>query len=167
MKMKETLKLKNTLLKLLTFLLLVCPISCSNNQKTKHMEKRVINPWTWQDKFGFVQANEVKNVNRTLYTAGIVSVNDDGNLLFPNNMEKQIDQILKNMEELLDQGGFKLSDVVRFIYYTTDVQGFTESVHVLSARLEEAKCKPATSLIGVKSLFHPECVVEIEATVVN
>ena len=22
------------------------------------MERRVINPWTWQDQFGFVQANE-------------------------------------------------------------------------------------------------------------
>lgn len=31
------------------------------------MERRIINPWTWQDEFGYVQANEVSGVQRTLY----------------------------------------------------------------------------------------------------
>ncbi len=30
------------------------------------MERRVINPWKWQDNFGFVQANEVTGAQRTL-----------------------------------------------------------------------------------------------------
>ena len=39
--------------------------------------------------------------------------------------------------------------------------------HILGGRLERVGCRPATSLIGVNSLFHPDCVVEIEATVVD
>lgn len=131
------------------------------------MEKRTINPWTWQDKFGFVQANEITGAQRILFTAGIVSVDAEGNLLHNGNMEKQINQIINNMELVLEQAGFNLSDVVRFTYYTADVQGFIESSHVLISRLEKSGCKPATSLIGVNSLFHPDCVVEIEATVVD
>ena len=48
---------------------------CANQQYTNQkkeiiaLKKRIINPWTWQDKFGFVQANEVTDVKRTLYTA--------------------------------------------------------------------------------------------------
>lgn len=131
------------------------------------MQKRVINPWSWQDKFGFVQANEVTGGKRTLYTAGIVSVDQDGNLLHPGDMEKQINQIFDNMEILVTQADFKLSDVVKFTYYTTNVQAFSEAGAVLGSRLRKAGCRPATSLIGVNSLFHPGCVVEIEATLVN
>lgn len=129
------------------------------------MERRVINPWTWQDRFGFVQANEVTDAKRTMFTAGIVSVDGDGNLLHPGDMEKQIDQVLDNMETVIREAGFQLSDVVRFTYYTTNVEAFSNAGHILGKRLAEAACRPATSLIGVASLFHPDCVVEIEAVV--
>ena len=111
------------------------------------MKKRIINPWTWQDKFGFVQANEVIDVNRTLYTAGIVSVDGDGNLLHPCDMEKQINQIFDDMETLVKQANFKLSNVVRFTYYTTDVQAFIKAGPILGERLRKVGCRPATSLI--------------------
>ncbi len=130
------------------------------------MKRRIINPWTWQDQFGFVQANEITSPNRTLYTAGIVSVDDDGNLVHGNNMEMQIQQILNNMETLLEQADFRLSDVVKFTYYTVDVQAFGAAAATLIERLKKADCRPATALIGVGSLFHPDCVVEIEAVAV-
>lgn len=131
------------------------------------MKKRIINPWTWQDKFGFVQANEITNAQRTLFTAGIVSVDDEGNLLHAGHMERQINQIFDNLESLLEHAGFKLSDAVRFTYYTTDVKAFEKAGQTLIERLRQAGCKSATSLIGVNALFHPDCVVEIEAIVVD
>ena len=42
------------------------------------MEKRIINPWTWQDQRSYVQAVEVKNVQGTLYCAGQAAVHADG-----------------------------------------------------------------------------------------
>jgi hypothetical protein len=42
------------------------------------MERRIVNPWTWQDRAGFVQANEVRDASRVLYCAGVVSVDDEG-----------------------------------------------------------------------------------------
>lgn len=131
------------------------------------MKKRIINPWTWQDNFGFVQANEITNARRTLFTAGIVSVDDEGNLLHAGDMERQINRIFDNLESLLAHAGFTLSDVVRFTYYTTDVGAFVKADQTLVGRLRKAGCKPATSLIGVNALFHPDCVVEIEGTAVD
>lgn len=151
-------------------LLFVSLIGCRHTNQDREavaMKKRVINPWTWQDKFGFVQANEITDARRILFTAGIVSVDKDGNLLHNGNMKKQINQILDNMETVLEQANFKLSDAVGFTYYTTDVQAFIDAGPVLVGRLKKAGCKPATSLIGVDSLFHPDCVVEIKATVVD
>ena len=42
------------------------------------MEKRVFNPWKWQDERGYVQAVEVKQTGGTLYCAGQAAVNPDG-----------------------------------------------------------------------------------------
>ena len=66
-----------------------------------------------------------------------------------------------------NEHGYKLSDVVRLTYYTTDVQAFGKAAPVLIERLRGANCRPATSLIGVVALYHPECLVEIEAVVVR
>jgi hypothetical protein len=51
--------------------------------------------------------------NRT----GIVSVDGDGNLLHPGDMEKQVNQIFDNMETLVTQANFKLSDMDRDSFY--------------------------------------------------
>ncbi len=170
---RNIMKMKYFLLFALFCLLFTSQIGCRNSQYTNQkkeiatMKKRIINPWTWQDKFGFVQANEIADAKRMLFTAGIVSVDGEGNLLHEGDMEKQIHQIIDNLESILEQANFELSDVVRFTYYTTDVQAFGKAAHILIDQLAKAGCKPATSLIGVNSLFHPDCVVEIEATVVD
>jgi len=165
---------KYSLLTVIASLLFVSFGGCGASQQLKQggevnaMERRIINPWTWQEMLGFVQSNEVTDAKRMLFTAGIVSVDGEGNLLYPGDMVNQVEQILDNLEVLLDQAGFELADVVRFTYYTTDIPGFTSAAKTgLVKRLTEAGCKPATSLIGVQSLFHPDCVVEIEAIVVN
>ncbi len=132
------------------------------------MEKKIINPVSWQEGLGFVQANEITNPKRFMFTAGQVSVDAEGNLLYPLDMEKQLSQILDNMVILLAEANLELSDVVKFTYYTTDIQAFIKAdPKVLIGRLAETGCKPATSLIGVSSLFHPDCIVEIEATAAN
>ncbi len=128
------------------------------------MERRIINPGTWQDNLGFVQANEVTGAKRMLFAAGQVSVDDNGNLLHPRDMEKQMNQIIDNMEILFEKSDMKFSDVVRLTYYTTDINAFVAANAAMLARLGKLGCKPASSLIGVNALFHPDCVVEIEAT---
>lgn len=165
------MKKKYSLISILICFLFVGPIGCQHskqNVEMTSMKRRIINPWTWQYKHGlsgFVHGNEVTNAHRMLFTAGQVSVNEDGKLLHPGDMEKQINQIIDNIEVLLDQADFELFDIVKLTYYTTNVEIFKNAAvqQVLIERLKKAGCKPATSLIGVNSLFHPECVVEIEA----
>lgn len=133
------------------------------------MTKKIINPWTWQDKFGFVQANQIADLKKILLCAGQVSVDENGNLVHAGDMKEQINQIFNNLETILKQADMQLQDISRIIYYTTDVSRFVEAetAQVLSAHLEKGNCRPATSLIGVASLFHPDCVIELEATAVR
>jgi enamine deaminase RidA (YjgF/YER057c/UK114 family) len=67
---------------------------------------------------------------------------------------------------VLREAGFTLSDVMRLNYYTTDVDQFFGVYDVLTSRLAEAGCRPASMLVGVARLAYPEMLIEIEATAV-
>jgi enamine deaminase RidA (YjgF/YER057c/UK114 family) len=130
------------------------------------MKGKPINPWKWQDQFGFSQAIEVSGAERTLYCAGQVSVDGEGNPINRGDMAAQVNQALDNLEQVLRQAGLQLRNVVRLNYYTTDVPRFMESFGPLLARLQKAGCVPAATLLGVASLFHPDVLIEMEATAV-
>jgi enamine deaminase RidA (YjgF/YER057c/UK114 family) len=131
------------------------------------MERRVINPWTWQDAFGFVQANEVGGPGRMLVCAGQTSVDADGHPVHPGDMRAQVGQALDNLETVLRDAGMSLKDVVRLNWYTTDVDALFGTADVLGGRLAQAGCRPACTLLGVTRLAFPDLLVEFEATAVG
>ena len=130
------------------------------------MERQIINPWRWQDEYGFVQANEVSDAQRVLYCAGQVSVDDEGNPLHPGDMGAQIAQTLDNLETVLENAGFQMSDVVRLNFYTMDVERTMGAWSVIQNRLQQSGCRQVSTLLGVAGLYHPDILIEIEATAV-
>jgi enamine deaminase RidA (YjgF/YER057c/UK114 family) len=132
------------------------------------MERRVINPWTWQDRFGFVQATEVTQAERTLYCAGQTSVDADGRPVHVGDLEGQVDQALDNLEAVLRESGYDVTDIARVTVYVTDVDAYREgAAAALGRRLGQAGARYASTLIGVARLALPELLVEIEATAVR
>jgi enamine deaminase RidA (YjgF/YER057c/UK114 family) len=130
------------------------------------MEQQTINPWTWQDQFGFVQANAVTAAERTIYCSGQTSMDAEGNPIHEGDMRAQLGQALDNLEAVLRESGSGLSDVVRLNYYTTDIDGFFAAMDVVVGRLKEADCQPASTLLEVSRLALPPLLVELEATAV-
>jgi enamine deaminase RidA (YjgF/YER057c/UK114 family) len=127
-------------------------------------ERRIINPWKWQDKYGFVQANEIRGADKVLICSGKAAVDSEGNTAFPGDIAAQIKLSLDNLEEVLRGADFSLSDIVRMTIYTTDVDKLIAVYEPVAIRLTEAKCRPAQTLIGVTRLAFPDLMVEIEAT---
>ncbi|MGA8217262.1 MAG: RidA family protein [Solirubrobacterales bacterium] len=128
------------------------------------MEKQVINPWTWQNRFGFVQANKVTGADQVLYCAGQTSVDEDGSPAHVGQMQEQALQAIDNLETVLREAGFELADIVRLTTYVTDVEAYRQAAPEVGARLGQAGVRQAASLIGVARLALPELLVEIEAT---
>jgi enamine deaminase RidA (YjgF/YER057c/UK114 family) len=79
-------------------------------------------------------------------------------------MAAQVGQALDNLETVLRDAGYSLGDVVRLNYYTTDVDAFLGAAAVGGKRLAAAGCRPVSTLLGVDRLFHPDILVELEAT---
>jgi enamine deaminase RidA (YjgF/YER057c/UK114 family) len=127
----------------------------------------VINPWTWQEQFGFVHGTLVPSESRTLYLAGQASTDGEGNPIHAGDIIAQVATSLDNIEAVLRQADMTLANVVRLNIYTTDVDGFFGAHPSLVARLDEAGCRPASTLLGVTRLAYPEMLVELEATAVG
>jgi len=125
------------------------------------MDRRIVNLWKWQDQYGFVEANGISDVQRMVLCSGQVYVDDEGN---PGDMAAQFNQVFGNIDTVLEESDLTLADVVRLSYYTTDISAFMEAGPVLAKRLDKAGCRPASTLLGVAALFHPDIIVEIEAT---
>jgi enamine deaminase RidA (YjgF/YER057c/UK114 family) len=130
------------------------------------VERQIVNPWTWQDNFGYSQAIEVSGAQRTIFCAGQTSIDGEGRPVHREDMRAQITQALDNLETVLRGSGAGLSDVVRLNYYTTDVDGFFGAYDAIVGRLAEAGCQPTSTLLGVTRLAFSELLVEIEATAV-
>jgi enamine deaminase RidA (YjgF/YER057c/UK114 family) len=128
------------------------------------VKREIVNPWTWQDSRGFVQANIVTGAERLVVCAGQVSVDAEGNPLHAGDMRAQVAQTLDNLETVLREAGASLADVVRLTYYVTDLEAFADARPVLGERLRAEGCRPAATLLVISGLAFPELMIEIEAT---
>ena len=131
------------------------------------MTTREINPWTWQDRLGFVQGKEATGAERILFCAGQTSVDADGRPLHAGDMEAQALQAVDNIETVLREAGLELADVARMTFYVTDVEAYRAVAPAVGRRLGQAGARYASTLIGVTRLALPELLVEIEATAVG
>ena len=129
-------------------------------------QKNTVNPWTWQDRLGYSQAIEVRGEQRVIYCSGQTAVDSGGKPVHAGNMAKQVNQALDNLETVLKEAGLTLADVVRLNYYTTDLKAFLSAGAAFGPRLAAANCNPASTLLAVAGLFHPQLMIEIEATAV-
>ncbi len=130
------------------------------------LQNRKINPWKWQDQFGFSQAIETTGHSRVLRCSGQTSVNADGEPQHQGDMAAQISLAMDNLETVFKAAGMTIANVVQLNVYTTDIDACLQHFEGLEHRLAEAGVQPAVTLLGITRLFLPELMIEIEATAV-
>lgn len=135
------------------------------NSKPNKMEKRIINPWKWQDERSYVQAVEVKNVEGTLYVSGQTAISADG-ISSNEDMKSQLIQALQNLEKVISEAGYECEGIVRLNIYTTATAELWPNFSIFQDWVARHNIKQAVTLLEVKSLFET-LKVELEATVVK
>jgi 2-iminobutanoate/2-iminopropanoate deaminase len=129
------------------------------------MEKRVINPWTWQNERSYNQAVEVKNVTGTLYVSGQTAIDDEG-ISSNADMKTQLALAIRNLERVITEADYDCKNIVRLNIYTTSTEELWPHFNILQKWLENNNVKQALTLLEVVSLFET-LTVELEATVVK
>lgn len=129
------------------------------------MEKKIINPWTWQDARSYVQAVEVKHVESTLYVSGQTAIDEHG-ISSDENMRTQLQKTLENLEKVIREADFELKNIVRLNIYTTDSAALFENFDLFQEWIDRNQIKQTSTVLEVQQLFET-LKVELEANVVK
>jgi enamine deaminase RidA (YjgF/YER057c/UK114 family) len=104
---------------------------------------------------------------RTIITSGIVAQNEQGEIIGKGNIRVQTEQALANVKKVLQASGATFADVVKLTYYvvhyTPEQLG---AIREIRARYLDPNALPASTLVGVSALYHPDVLIEIEAIAV-
>ena len=129
------------------------------------MEKRIINPWKWQDERSYVQAVEVIKPEGTLYISGQTAIDYDGKSS-TSDMKSQLIQSIKNLERVIKEAGYECKHIVRLNIYTTSTEELFTCFNIFQNWVSKHGIKQASTVLEVSSLFET-LKIELEATVVK
>ena len=128
------------------------------------MERKPINPWSWNVQLGFDQAQLIEGHGRQLVCSGQDAIDADGNPQHPGDMAAQIQLALDNLEAVLAAADMTVANVVRLNVYTTDLDEYFKHFESVNDRF--AGHRYATSVLGVAQL-PAQLAVMLEATAVD
>jgi 2-iminobutanoate/2-iminopropanoate deaminase len=95
-----------------------------------------------------------------LYISGQVAWDTNGNIIGKGDVRAQARQVFQNLRQVLQAAGGDLKDLLKITTYITKIEDFPA---VAEARSEVFQGElPASTLIVVKSLFHPDFLLEVE-----
>lgn len=130
------------------------------------MASTQINPWTWQQGFGFSQGISVSEPKQIVEVSGQCATGPDGAPQHAGDMRAQIELSMNNIATVLGEAGLSLANVVRIRVFSTDVGATLGAWDAVVGPLNALDVRPASSLIGTTGLFAPDLMVEIEVTAV-
>jgi len=126
--------------------------------------QRVLLPAGWPRPKGYVNGLVTKGM--FVFLGGQIGWDTDGT--FPVGFVAQTRQALNNILELLREANAAPQDVVRLVWYVTDLDSYRKSLKETGKVYRDAfgYHYPPMTLVQVTSLMEPAALVEIEATAV-
>ena len=122
-----------------------------------------LNPPTLSAPTGYTHVVQVTG-GRTLYIAGQVSLDKAGNIVGKGDFAAQTTQVFENLKLALAAGGATFDNLVKVTTFVTDLS----QMQMLRATRAKyyGKNAPASTLVQITQLAHPDLMIEIEAIAV-
>ena len=112
----------------------------------------------------YSQAIKVTESKAVLFIAGQVAYDTDGGPACRGDFRGQAREAFKSIKALVEAQGGTLASVVKINTYVTDVRYRADLVPVREEFF--GKKGPASTLVAVPALAHPDWMIEIEAIAV-
>ena len=101
---------------------------------------------------------------RQIFVAGQTPRDRDGKCVGKGDMRAQIEQVGENIKAALEAAGATLADIVKTTTYVTDMRYRLDLAPLREEFL--GKKGPASTLVEISALAHPDWMIEIEAIAV-
>lgn len=112
----------------------------------------------------YTQAIKVTGAQAVLFLAGQVSYDKDGGVAHRGDFKNQAREVFRALKAHVEAAGGKLENIVKLNTYVTDVRYRADLVPVREEFF--GKKGPASTLVQVCALAHPDWMLEIEAIAV-
>ncbi|MEL6485734.1 MAG: RidA family protein [Pseudomonadota bacterium] len=130
------------------------------------MDIKTHNPTQWLTHFGLNHAVEVRGGERTLYLSGQTSSDAEGAPLHPDDLVAQFRTAWGELLKALESADMTPANLVRMNIYTVDTAAFMEAAEQIIPIYAESGAQICATLLGVRELYHPDILIEIEGTAV-
>lgn len=127
------------------------------------VEKHEVNPWSWQEKFGFSHAWRVDGARSVIFLSGQGPVTPEGQVL-EGDFEDQARLTFENLRTVLAQAGADFESVVKLTAFFTDITNLRTYAQVRNEFIGDDP--PASTALEVSSLALPGMTIEVEAIAV-
>jgi 2-iminobutanoate/2-iminopropanoate deaminase len=125
------------------------------------MEKRQVNPWSWQDHFGFSQAWRVDDPGALVFVSGQGPISPGGELVGKGDFEAQVRRTFENLGTVLRQAGASLESIVKLTVYLTDIATLRDYGRIRAELVHGPP--PASTAVQVGALTIDGMMIEVEA----
>lgn len=128
------------------------------------MTKTQVNPWTWQDQYGFSQGWKVEGARTIVVVSGQASISANGEVMHADDFRRQVRLTFENLRTVLEQAGATLESVVKLGAFIVGMEHLPD-YSMVQAEFFTGKM-PAQTAIGVAALALPGMLIEVEAMAV-
>ena len=104
--------------------------------------------------------------DRIVSIAGQVAMDQDGELVGPDDPRAQAERVFENLRLALDAAGATFADVIKLTVFVTDIASLPVVREVRNAYIDVER-PPASTAVQVGALFRPGYLLEVEALAVT
>ena len=113
---------------------------------------------------GYSQGIKVTEANTVLFLAGQVAYDKDGSVKHAGDFKAQAREVFRCLKSLVETAGGRMENIVKINTYLTDIRYRADLVPIREEFL--GKKGPASTLVEVSALAHPDWLIEVEAIAV-
>jgi 2-iminobutanoate/2-iminopropanoate deaminase len=109
----------------------------------------------------YSQGVRVTEAQTVLFLSGQVAYDKDGTVAHPGDFKAQAREAFRCLKALVEAAGGRMDSIVKINTYVTDIRYRADLVPVREEFL--GKKGPASTLVQVSALAHPDWLIEVEA----
>jgi enamine deaminase RidA (YjgF/YER057c/UK114 family) len=127
------------------------------------MARQTFNPPTLSKTNGYCHVTVVTG-QKQVHVSGQIAFNAAGEVVGTGDLSAQTEQVYANLGQALAAAGARFSDVFKIVTYVVNLSpDKVAAVRAVRSKYFGDSPYPASTMVGVTALVHPDLLIEVEA----